>query len=67
VKPELFGQKLKHIRLTLGQTQQLSANKIGITVSALSQIETGKRNPNLTTICKILEAYGLSFEMMVKP
>lgn len=63
---ERFGKNLKLIREFLDMPMDVLAKKSGLTVSAISQIESGKREPSLKSICKILSATGLSFDRMMK-
>lgn len=51
----MFGEKLKKCRLSLGLTQQQFADNTGITRTAITEYENGKRKPGLKTIKKIAE------------
>lgn len=63
----LFGKNLKEVREFLGLSQQRLSFRAGITIPAISQIESGKREPSLKTIIKLLDALNVTFERMVKP
>ena len=56
----MIGERIREIRTVLGLTQTEFANKVGITPSGLSQIESGKRKPSYDTIQKIIETFNLN-------
>jgi len=47
-------------------TQQYVADKIGITKSAYSNIETMKRNPSLKVALQIQQIFGTPIEILLK-
>ncbi len=53
IKDESLGTKIKILRIKANIDQKEFAKMVGITVSYLSQIETGKKIPSLQCICKI--------------
>lgn len=58
-----IGRKLKQLRKEKGLTQQIAAEKLGITRSTISNYEIGRRSPHLTDLQKIAELYGAGLEM----
>lgn len=48
----------------LGMTQSDLAQKTGLTRAAVSQILSGKREPTLSTIIKILNVIPIKFEKL---
>jgi transcriptional regulator with XRE-family HTH domain len=52
------GEEIRRKREELRLSQPQAAVKAGVAVSALSQIENGKRSPNLSTLEKIAGALG---------
>ena len=52
--------KIKYYRKHAGLTQFEFAQKMKVAQSAVSQWESGKRIPNLDTICKIADALGVA-------
>lgn len=60
-----FGYNLKSIREFLDISQSDIATKAGLTTAAISQIEAGKRDPSLKSICGILKALNVTFERMI--
>lgn len=61
-----FGSRLKEVRELFGWSQQVLADLSGLTNAAISQIESGKREPGLKTIVKLLGATRVTFESLVK-
>jgi len=57
---ELFGKKLKEIRLKLDLTQEELAEKIGISSKSLSQIELGNNFVSAETLTEICKALNIS-------
>jgi transcriptional regulator with XRE-family HTH domain len=49
----LIAKRIKRIRGRLGYTAKRVANELGISRSALSQIETGRIHINAVTLCKL--------------
>ncbi len=62
-----FGKNLKAIREFLDMSQTDAANKAGLTTPAICKYEKGLREPQLSSIIKILKVLNVSFERMVKP
>ncbi|MQL49517.1 MULTISPECIES: cell morphology transcriptional regulator XreR1 [Photorhabdus] len=57
----LFGQRVRHIRLISGMSQEAFADKCGLDRTYISGIERGVRNPTLEVINVI--ANGLQIEL----
>jgi transcriptional regulator with XRE-family HTH domain len=55
-----FGRRLARVREDAGFTQSSLARAVGISQSAISQIEADERNPSYETIRQIAEAMNLS-------
>jgi transcriptional regulator with XRE-family HTH domain len=56
----MIGEEVRRRREDLGLTGAQLAARAGMAPSAVSQIETGKRMPNFTSVIKLAEALGLS-------
>jgi transcriptional regulator with XRE-family HTH domain len=54
-----FGRRLAKIRAGAGHTQRSLAKAAGLSQSAISQLESGLRNPTYETICRIATAMKL--------
>jgi len=59
-------QFIKERRSLLGITQQDLADISGIGLRTIKQIETGKGNPALQTLQKVVEVLGLEVVLRVK-
>ncbi len=53
------GKEVRRLRGELGLTGAQLAGRAGLTPSAVSQIETGKRTPNSASVVKLAEALGV--------
>ena len=49
---------IRQERLNRGWTQQYVANVIGLTKTAVHDIETGKRKPSYDVLVKLLDLFG---------
>jgi transcriptional regulator with XRE-family HTH domain len=61
-----FAQNLKALREESLLKQTEIAEKLGITASTLSNYEVGKSQPNIETLVKIANYYGVSVDGLVK-
>lgn len=55
-----FGKRLAKVREDAGFTQSSLARAVGLSQSAISQIESGERNPSYDTIKQIADAMKLT-------
>ena len=55
-----FGKRLAQVREDAGFTQSSLARAVGLSQSAISQIEAGDRNPSYETIRQLAEAMSLT-------
>ena len=58
---ELFGKKLKEIRISKNLTQQELAELCEMHTTSIGMIEIGKRTPSLATVKKIAEKLELDY------
>lgn len=61
-----FAKGVKQIRKLSKLTQPEFANHRGISLGALRQIESGKGNPQVETLNKIGEVFGLEVGFVIK-
>lgn len=54
-----LGKRINEIRKIKGMTQEILAERADLTVSYISKIETGKKNPTIAVIEKIAHAMGV--------
>lgn len=64
---ELIGTRVKHLRQTKGLSQRELARHSGVSQPMLSQIERGDREPNLGTIKRISNAFGIPLDRLLEP
>ena len=57
-----IGQQLKTLRKSQKMTQQFVADRVGITRATLSNYEIDRRTPDLKTLRKLAECYGVSLD-----
>lgn len=57
-----IGKQLKTLRQSQKMTQQHVADRVGITRATLSNYEIDRRTPDLNTLRKLAECYGVSLD-----
>lgn len=60
--PPSVGQALRERRTHNGVSMRALADKVGVSASLVSQIETGKVNPSVGTLVALVTALGLSLD-----
>jgi transcriptional regulator with XRE-family HTH domain len=63
---ETLAKNIKEIIDFLGLTQEEAAERCGITTATMSLIINGQRNPSFKSIVKILKAFNIKFERLIK-
>lgn len=63
---EIFGIIIKDIRKNKSISQEKLSEKTGLDRTYISLIETGKRNPTLTSICKIAQALDIKASELIQ-
>lgn len=63
---EIFGNLIKDLRKEKFISQEKLAEKTGLDRTFISLIETGKRNPTLTSICKLSQGLDIKASELVK-
>jgi transcriptional regulator with XRE-family HTH domain len=53
---QLFGERLREVRLARGLTQSELADRCGTSIAAISHIERGTKVPTLTTLVRLADA-----------
>lgn len=61
-----FGSNLRTLRISLDMTASELSKRSGLTPACISQIETGHREPTLSTIIKILDVLPVKFEHLIR-
>ncbi len=62
----LIGQRIRKYRKASGLSQEQLAEKIGISVTHLSHIETGNTKLSLPVLCAIADTLSLQTDMLLK-
>jgi transcriptional regulator with XRE-family HTH domain len=61
----MFGEILKKCRLELSLTQEIVANKIGLTRQAYASYEADKNEPDLKTLSLLADIYHCSTDYLL--
>ena len=61
-----LGRNLRRIRVEKGMTQGDIVRTLGVSRSFVSNIESGKTNPTLSTITNLAKALGVSSDELLK-
>lgn len=59
-----IGKSIKMCRSSLGLSQEALAQKIGVSMSYISLIEQGKRDPPMSTIGQVADALGVPVSLL---
>lgn len=60
-----FGRNLRWLRRRFGMSLNELARESGLTGACISNVENGKRQPNLSTILKIMKVIPVKFEIFI--
>jgi len=63
---KILGKNIKKIRLAKGMTQGDICRKLKIDRAYMSNIESGNKNPTLSTITNLATALGVSVDELLK-
>ena len=61
-----LGDNIKRIRTAKGMTQGDLCRKLDVDRAYMSNVESGKKNPTLSTITKLAKAVGVSVNELLK-
>jgi len=61
-----LGENMKRIRLEKGMSQSDICQKLGVDRSYISNVESGNKNPTLSTITKLAKALCVSVDELLK-
>ena len=64
-RPANMRMTLRTARELCGMTQSIAAKKIGVTEDTLSNYERGKTYPDIPTLRKIEETYGVNYNQLI--
>jgi transcriptional regulator with XRE-family HTH domain len=63
---QIFGKRLREVRLTKGLTQSDLAERCGTSIAAISHIERGTKVPTLTTLVRLADALQCKVTKLVE-
>ena len=63
---QLFGERLREVRLAKGLTQSELAGRCGTSIAAISHIERGTKVPTLTTLVRLADALQCKVTKLVE-
>jgi transcriptional regulator with XRE-family HTH domain len=63
---ERIGKAISARRKTLGIDQKSLAEIAGVSVHALSDIETGKGNPTMQTLGAVVDSLGMEIQLVIR-
>ena len=64
--PATLGQRIAECRATLGWTQKKLAERAGISVTFLSELENGHRMPGTEIALRMADALGVSIDYLLR-
>lgn len=65
VAAETFGHRLERLRDDAGLSQSSLARRVGVSQSAVSQMESGERSPSYGMLVQLADALGVSVAYLV--
>ena len=66
VEAEIFGKRVRELRLKAGWTQEQLAEAAGITTTYTSDLERGTKVPSLTVVLRISRAFRVSVAELLR-
>ncbi|HEV7242226.1 MAG TPA: helix-turn-helix transcriptional regulator [Thermoanaerobaculia bacterium] len=66
VEAEIFGKRVRELRLKAGWTQEQLAEAAGITTTYTSDLERGTKVPSLTIVLRISRAFRISVAELLR-
>lgn len=60
----IMRENIKSLRKQLGWSQELLAEKTGVSAPYITQIEVGKRTPSLEIVARIASALGVEYKTL---
>lgn len=58
---EIIGKNVSALRAKKGLTQGELADLAGVAISTIGSLEGGRKGPKLDTLCKVIDAFGISY------
>lgn len=61
-----FGKYLRKCRIQAGMTQEALAERCGLSIRQIYNIENGKSEPKLTSLSKLCKSCNIEFDNFIK-
>ena len=61
----MLGKRLRALRKARGLTQQELGELLGVSASAVGMYEQGRREPDLATLVKLADIFGVSVDHLI--
>ena len=58
----MYGEKIRENRLRMGLSQQALGEKVGLTSVAVSKWERGQSQPDIPTLSRLADIFGLTLD-----
>ena len=65
MEPKILGANIRKYRKQIGITQEQLGRDIGLTASAISNIECGRSVPSVDTLCRFSELFGVKVDTIL--
>lgn len=62
----MIGKRIAYYRIRLGLTQEQLAHQIGVKRASLSHYECNRQEPDITTIVKLADRFGVTIDGLVR-
>jgi len=66
IEAEIFGKRVRQLRLAAGWTQEQLAEAAGITTTYTSDLERGTKVPSLSVVLRLSRALGVSVDDVLR-
>ncbi len=63
---KIVGDRMRCLRTEKGYSQEELAHRAGVSTSHIGKLERGEKNPSLSSIEKVINALGVTFEDLFK-
>lgn len=65
MKTTIVGKRIKELRTSVGMSQQELGDLVGLTATGIFYWESGKTQPSIDALEKIMDYFGVSFEYLL--
>ena len=61
-----INERLRKARLSANLTQEIVAEKVGVSRQTMSNWENGKSHPDISSVMALSDVYGISLDALLK-